>query len=149
MNIKPIAFIGTLVAAATFAGASLASQVSADTNTPPIEHIHLNDRLLDTRGQAKPGNGWSTTIQLDENIADPLDWTLNVQVVQADGDGWVEVDGRSAIVHDGGRANVEVSVSASDRLVPIRVHGSNTHIVIDLVEVVATTHPITGGVVEN
>lgn len=113
----------------------------AQDTSQRLYFVHDNTRLLDTRSGVKPSNGWETTVALDPTYTSVKDWQINVQVVQAAGDGWIEVDGQSAVVYDSGRANVVTSVAGDGAGVDVQLHGSSAHIIIDLVRVITDVDP--------
>lgn len=105
------------------------------TPTPPAEEDtmfgftieHVDHVLLDTRQTGPRLAAGQPRTQPTRELATAGDVALNVQALDVDGTGWLEVNGRSVAALQPGRVTVEVSLPGADDL-KITSHGTGCHV---------------------
>lgn len=88
---------------------------------------HVDHVLLDTRTTGPKLASAAPRVQPTRELANAGDVTLNVQVLDCDGTGWLEINGRSVAALQPGRVTVEVSLPGSSDL-KITSHNATCHV---------------------
>ena len=94
-----------------------------------------DNRALDTRdlgARPSPGDRWVRPV----NYAGKQEIGLKVQAVDAVGDGWIEINGRSALAFSKGRGDGFIPIPGTDELTVILRGASEAHVIVDVASVI-------------